>query len=88
VTSKAPHHRGSHQRRAKKITAAADADPTTRCWRCGRTKAEHGRRWHAGHLVDGQVNGPLAAECEPCNTSAGARRGNQRRAGLRTTRDW
>ncbi len=86
--AKAAHHRGAHQRRAKAVTTAADNDPATRCWRCHRTKAEHGRPWHAGHLNDGQVDGPLAPECEQCNTSAGARLGNQRRQGLATTRDW
>lgn len=86
--SKPAHRRGSYQRRAKAVTTAADADPSTRCWRCQRTKAEHGRRWHAGHLNDGQVDGPLAAECEQCNTSAGGRLGAQRRIGLATTRDW
>jgi hypothetical protein len=88
---KRPHYRGSYQTRAAKVRSMAYADPTTRCWRCGRTRAEHGRAWHAGHLVDGQVDGPLAAECEQCNTSEGARLGHQRRRALsqlRTTRDW
>ena len=85
------HHRlPAYRRRAKLVVAAADTDPATRCWRCDRTKAEHGRPWHAGHLRDGDPASPLAAECEQCNTSAGARLGNERRARLRnpTSRSW
>lgn len=84
-----PWHRGSYQARAKRIVAAANADPSTRCWRCTRTLAEVRQvkpraTWTAGHLVDGQVDGALAAECSSCNYSHGARRGNQlRAAGLR-----
>lgn len=85
---KRAHYRGSYARRAAAVRRAAERDPTTRCWRCGRTKAEHGRPWHAGHLHDGQVDGPLRPECEQCNTSAGAAAGNRRRKGLETTRDW
>jgi hypothetical protein len=76
---KQPWHRGNHQRRARAIVQAANADPTTRCWQCGRTKTEHRRRWTAGHVHDSQVDGELRAECEPCNFSRGATMGNQRR---------
>lgn len=96
-TRKGPHHRGSHQVRAKAITDAAKANPATRCWRCGRTMTEIRKTkpraiWHAGHLKDGQIGGPYRAECSPCNTSAGARKGNAlrgaRRRRFRTSRDW
>ena len=80
---KAAHHRGTHQRRAEKVVAAAKRNPLTRCWRCNRTMAEIRRtkphaRWHGGHLVDGQIDGPLKAECSPCNLGAGARLRNAR----------
>lgn len=70
-----------YQRRAKLVRAAAYANPTTRCWRCGRTLAEHRRRWHAGHVIEGDNSptGPLAPECEPCNLSHGAAYGNRMR---------
>lgn len=82
------HYRGTYWRDSARIRALAYANPHTRCWRCGRTRAEHGRPWQAGHIHDGQVGGPLAPECQPCNASAGARLGNQRRRGLRTSRSW
>ena len=82
---KAPHHRGTHQVRAKKLTDAANANPDTRCWRCRRTIHEvrltkPNAKWTAGHLIDGMVDGPLAPECSPCNYAAGARLTNNRRA--------
>ena len=62
------HRRGSYQRDARRLTRLAYADPTTRCWRCGRTLVEHpphktGRAptWQAGHVNDGQIGGPLRA---------------------------
>lgn len=85
---KPAHHRGDYARRAKAVRDVANADPTTRCWRCGRTQAEHGQPWQAGHLNDGQVGGPLRAECRACNASAGATAGNLRRKGLMPTRKW
>ncbi len=92
---KGAHHRGSHQVRARAIVAAANADPTTKCGRCGKTLAEHrphrngtAARWDAGHVHDGQVGGPLRPEASTCNRSAGASKGNQLRRGLKTTRDW
>ena len=83
-----PHHR---DRRfvvlGKRIRDAANADPTTRCWRCGLTLAERHRThphatWQAGHLVDGDLSAGLAAECStPCNSGAGARVSNANRHG-------
>lgn len=93
------HHRGTYPARARALRARANADPLTRCWRCGRTLAEHpphrnGKpaRWTAGHLVDGQEDGPLAPEASTCNYSSGGRLGNarraRRRAPRRTSRRW
>lgn len=90
---KGAHHRGSHDRRAQAVRDTANADPTTTCRRCGLTLAEKrlekpNDTWDAGHLNDGQVNGPLVPEHASCNRSAGARLGNRRRRGFRTSRDW
>lgn len=81
---KAAHHRGSYQVAAARVRALANANPATRCWRCGLTLAEvrtskPQARWTAGHLNDGQVGGPLAPECSPCNYGNGAARGNRMR---------
>lgn len=94
---KAAHHRGSYQVRAKRVTDAAYADPSTVCWRCGRTLEQVRRRfrrrssvrWTAGHVVDGQVDGELRPECSPCNYGRGAALGNRhrgRRSALRRSR--
>lgn len=66
------HYAGSYQRRAAQLRAYAYANPLTKCWRCGKTRAEHGKRWQAGHIIDGDPNSTLAPECETCNTTAGA----------------
>lgn len=75
---KPPHHKGTYYVASERIRAAAYADPSTICWRCRRTLAEiratkPKARWTAGHLVDGQIEGRLAAECSPCNFAGGAR---------------
>lgn len=74
------HYRGTYQAEAKRIRALANADPTTRCWRCARTLAEHPNHhngkpptWTAGHVNDAQVGGPLAPEASTCNYSHGHR---------------
>lgn len=85
---KAANLRGSYQRRAAEVRRRANQDPATTCFRCGRTKAEHGRPWHAGALNPGQVGGPLAPVCEACSRSHAAKTGNQRRTPLGTTREW
>lgn len=84
------HYRGDYDRRARSIRAAANADPSTRCWRCGRTLAEHkpGDTWDAGHIRDGDPTSPLAPEAASCNRSSGAIDGNRRRQGLKPTRQW
>jgi len=87
---KPAHRRGDYARRAAAVRAAAYADPTTICWRCRRTLAEHpaGDTWDAGHLRDGDASSALAAEASSCNRAAGAAAGNRRRKGLTPTRDW
>jgi hypothetical protein len=88
MTGKAgkPHYTGNYTRRARLLRQAANANPDTRCWRCGRTLPEHPPhrsghppRWQAGHVVDSQVNGALAPEASTCNASAGASYGNRLR---------
>lgn len=90
MASAGAHHRdyAGYIVRARLVRAAANADPTTTCWRCGRRLAEHpphktGRTatWQAGHVVDGDNSGPLAPEVSTCNTRAGATLGNLRRWG-------
>lgn len=83
---KAPHHRGAHQARARKLTAWAYANPDTPCGRCGKTLGQHppGDRWEAGHVIDGQVDGPLRPEARSCNRRAAAERTNALRLAKRT----
>ena len=76
-----PWHRGTHQARARKVVNAAKADPSTACWRCGRTLAAHpphknGRRafWTGGHVYDGQPDSPYLPEASTCNFQHGARK--------------
>ena len=88
--AKPAHYRGSYHVRSRAVRAAAYADPTTRCWRCGRTLGMHpphknGKpaRWTAGHIRDSDPSSPLAAEASTCNLSAGARYGNRLRGARR-----
>jgi len=96
------HYSGDYTRRARELVARAYADPMTRCQRilengavCGLTLAQHPRhksgtpaRWDAGHVNDGQVDGPLRPEVSTCNRSAGARAGARRKRSFRTSRRW
>lgn len=82
-----PHHSGAYRHEARLVRAQANADPMTRCWRCGKTLAQHPRHktgrapyWTAGHVVDSQRGGRLAPEVSTCNFSAGATTGNRRRS--------
>jgi hypothetical protein len=84
-------HMGSYGRHRDALLAWARSRPGTRCWRCGLTASEHGRDWNAGHIESDDEVEPwvrvwmtdeghrLAAECERCNTSHGARSGNRMR---------
>lgn len=74
--TKKPWHNSQHDAAARILNAQADADPTTRCWRCGRTMAEIRRtkpraRWQAGHLIDGVSAAGYGHECSECNARAG-----------------
>lgn len=80
------HYAGTYRARARAIRQAANADPSTKCWRCGRTLAEHPAtrrgnppRWSAGHIIDSDPASPLAPEVLTCNASAGATYGNAKR---------
>lgn len=77
-----PLRRGSYD--ARRQTLLANATPFTRCWRCGKLLGEHephknGRpaTWHAGHLIDGDANSPLALEGSTCNLRAGGKFGRK-----------
>lgn len=85
------HYAGTYQRRARQVREVAYADPLTRCWRCGGLLYAHrpDDKWHAGHVVDGAPDSPLAPEHASCNTKAGARRGYLRGRGDRgPSVDW
>ncbi len=76
--AKGPHHRGTHQVRARRIVEQANANPNTRCGRCNRTLAQHPmggngkpQYWTAGHVHAGQINGELRPEASTCNFGAG-----------------
>jgi hypothetical protein len=47
-----PWHSGDFNRVSRTMRAQANADPTTTCWRDGRTLAEHGPNatWNCGHI--------------------------------------
>lgn len=92
--AKKPWHKGAYDTQSRKLVAAARANPETRCWRCGRTLAEHrphrtGRpaTWHAGHLIDSMVGSPLLPEASTCNTKASVQARRPRRA-RRTNLTW
>lgn len=92
-----PWHTGPFRASAAAVRQYAVTHPATRCWRCGLTIGEVRKHnpdahWTAGHLVDGQVGGPLAPECSVCNYSAGGRLGRARqlkqRVKGRTKLEW
>lgn len=92
---KPAHYTGSYHVRARRVRDNANADPGTRCWRCGLTlteaRAKHRRNivWQAGHIIDAHPDSPLAPECSLCNIRAGIRRREQlRRARRRTAYTW
>jgi hypothetical protein len=69
------HHQGDYAKRAALVRAQANANPDTRCGRCGQP-ARPDDPWTAGHIIDGQVGGALQPEHRSCNCAAGAARGN------------
>ena len=85
--TKAAHHRGDYQIRSARVRAAANADPSTTCWRCGQT-AKAGDPWQAGHTRDSDPTAPLAPEHRSCNAAAGARLTNKRRNKPKRSRTW
>ena len=92
------HYAGDYRTRQRYLIAAANSNPSTICWRCRRTLAEHpphkdGRRpfWTAGHLRDSDPTSPLLPEASTCNFKAGAVFGNRKRSrrnGNPTSRRW
>jgi hypothetical protein len=89
-----PHYTGSYAARARAVRDAAYADPSTRCWRCGKTLTEAQRMWpgkrvtwHAGHTVDGNSSLPLAPEHSVCNIRSGGSLGAKQRL-MRPSRKW
>jgi len=92
---KPSHRTGSYFRRAMKLRAAANANPNTTCWRCGRTLAEHPPHktgkpaiWTAGHVRDGDPTSPLMPEASTCNYTAGTILRNQRHTTPPPSRRW
>jgi hypothetical protein len=90
-----PHVNYGYQVRSRQLRQRANADSSTRCWRCGLTLLEARERepqrqivWHAGHVIDGDNNGPLLPEHSHCNTSAGATAGNLARPQQKASRWW
>lgn len=90
---KPAHHRGTYDRDSRRIVAAANADPATRCWRDGLTLAQHPRHktgrsafWTAGHIHAGIVGSPLAPEASTCNYRHGGRLGRARQLARTTAR--
>jgi hypothetical protein len=78
--AKPAHYRGTYHVRSRALLTAANANPATVCWRCGRTLDQHpahrnGKRpwWTAGHVIPGEVNGELQPEASTCNYRHGGR---------------
>jgi ribosomal protein L37E len=76
---KEPQYRGRYHVVSLANLRAWNADPTTTCWRCGKTLTQVRERypkakWNNGHLWPNDPNAPLAAECSPCNTGDANRR--------------
>jgi len=87
VTRRKAHYAGDYEARARAVREAAYANPSTICWRCGKTLPEHGptrtgkqQHWQAGHLIDGDPTSPLLPEASSCNAAAGVARLNRRRS--------
>jgi len=83
---KPPHYAGNYHVQARHIRDTANANPDTKCWRCGHTLADHpphknGRPpyWTAGHILDSDPNSPLAPEASTCNYQAGGRQRHTQR---------
>ena len=79
-----PHHKGTYLVRARALREAANADPSTRCWRCGGL-ARPNDPWTAGHVVDGDAASQLLPEHASCNYRAGRL---SQINGFKTSRRW
>ena len=83
--AKAPHHRGAHQITARRVVAAANAQPAYTCPSCGLTLTEGIQRWgkngpwDGGHRVHGRPEYGYHAQHAHCNRSEGASWANARR---------
>lgn len=81
---KPPHRLGTYHTQSRKVTAAARANPATRCWKCGQGIAgryhKTGRPawWCAGHVNPGQPGGVLLPECSLCSNAEGLAYRNRR----------
>ena len=80
------HYKGTYRARSQAVRLQARLTPTL-CARCGQLIEPH-QAVDAGHIQDGQIDGPLQAEHATCNRSAGATAGNKKRQGLRNSRQW
>lgn len=78
------HRSRSYRVRAARLRAAANADPSTTCWRCGGG-AVVGDPWTAGHVRDSDPWSPLRPEHASCNYRAGQALGRSR---FRWSEDW
>lgn len=89
------HHRGTYDTESRKVVAAANASPFTRCWKCKRTLAEvardkraRGKRtrthWCAGHINRAEIGGALLPECSECSAREGQAITAKRQAKRRT----
>jgi hypothetical protein len=85
---KAQHHRGQHDKLSLICRTAWNANPATRCARCGLTRDEGIQQWgtnglwEAGHKVDGHRATSVhdyQPEHRRCNRSHGAAAGNAQR---------
>ena len=91
ANTKAPHHKGPHQRIQQQLKRWADRNPDARCATCANTLDKCGPRrdglnrngtpctWDAGHVIDGDPLGGYQLECSFCNRSRGATAGNRKR---------
>lgn len=66
---------GDYQARAKSIRNAANADPKTVCWLCGKA-ARPGDPWVANRGITYGIDALLPAH-RSCSSSAGAKRAHQ-----------
>lgn len=83
------HYDAEYRRRRAVLIAEANADPDTRCWRCGHPLDYWAPDdcWTTGHVRDTDPTSPLLAEHASCNYRAGGALGAQRREANRRHRE-